>query len=306
MLVGSILIGALAGFALLNYVQGVEDDVLQKTQRVEVWVVAANVPAGTTASDVQQTGRLELRQIESTFRPSNAVSNLSQIQGRVAVSNLAENQILVEGMFDDPEVIATTFADLIEEDQVAFSLTIDPKRAVGGFIEPGDFVDMIVLGDEYVPPGEPDAFDASATRSPYTSPARYLYHGVRIIGIDEQIVGQAAEDAPAVEGEGGENSALSITLAVPADAAQRILSVAESDLVLSLLPDGWTPEARPNDIEEDIILDVLLPGEDPQVITPYGESGFIDELADQLEADNASNSSSNSSSDDEASTDGAS
>jgi Flp pilus assembly protein CpaB len=267
MLVGSILIGALAGFALLNYVQGVEDDVLQKTQRVEVWVVAANVPAGTTASDVQQTGRLELRQIESTFRPSNAVSNLSQIQGRVAVSNLAENQILVEGMFDDPEVIATTFADLIEEDQVAFSLTIDPKRAVGGFIEPGDFVDMIVLGDEYVPPGEPDAFDASATRSPYTSPARYLYRGVRIIGINEQIVGQAVEDAPVGEGE-GEVSSLSITLAVPADAAQRILSVAESDLVLSLLPDGWTPEARPNDIEEDIILDVLLPGEDPQVITP--------------------------------------
>jgi Flp pilus assembly protein CpaB len=307
MLVGSILIGALAGFALLNYVQGVEDDVLQKTQRVEVWVVAANVPAGTTASDVQQTGRLELRQIESTFRPSNAVSNLSQIQGRVAVSNLAENQILVEGMFDDPEVIATTFADLIEEDQVAFSLTIDPKRAVGGFIEPGDFVDMIVLGDEYVPPGEPDAFDASATRSPYTSPARYLYRGVRIIGIDEQIVGQAVEDAPLGEGEGeGEASALSITLAVPADAAQRILSVAESDLVLSLLPDGWTPEARPNDIEEDIILDVLLPGEDPQVITPYGDSGFIDELADQLEAENASNSPSDSSSDDEASTDGAS
>ncbi len=305
MLVGSILIGALAGFALLNYVQGVEDDVLQKTQRVEVWVVAANVPAGTTASDVQQTGRLELRQIESTFRPSNAVSNLAQIQGRVAVSTLAENQILVEGMFDDPEVIATTFADLIEDDQVAFSLTIDPKKAVGGFIEPGDFVDIIVLGDEYVPPGEPDAFDASATRSPYTSPARYLYRGVRIIGINKQIVGQAAEDVPAVEGEGAESS-LSITLAVPADAAQRILSVSQSDLVLSLLPDGWTPEARPNDIEEDIILDVLLPGEDPQVITPYGESGFIDELANQLEAENASNSPGDSSSDDEASTDGAS
>ena len=288
MLVGSILIGALAGFALLNYVQGVEQDVLQETQRVDVWVVSANVPAGTTAADVQQTNRLELRQVESAFRPSNAVSNLSQIQGRVAVNNLAENQILVEGMFDDPEVIATTFADLIEEDQVAFSLTIDPKRAVGGFIEPGDFVDMIVLGDEYVPPGEPDAFEAAATRSPYTSPARYLYRGVRIIGIHDKIVGETV-DASSVLPEGeGEVTTLSITLAVPANAAQRILSVSEGDLVLSLLPDGWSPEARPNEIEEAILLDELLPGEDPQIITPYGEAGFIDELADQLEAASAS------------------
>lgn len=285
MLVGSILIGALAGFALLNYVQGVEQDVLQETQRVDVWVVSANVPAGTTAADVQQTNRLELRQVESAFRPSNAVSNLSQIQGRVAVNNLAENQILVEGMFDDPEVIATTFADLIEEDQVAFSLTIDPKRAVGGFIEPGDFVDMIVLGEEYVPPGEPDAFEASATRSPYTSPARYLYRGVRIIGINDKIVGDTVEAQSVLpEGDEGEVTTLSITLAVPANAAQRILSVAQGDLVLSLLPDGWSPEARPNEIEEAILLDELLPGEDPQIITPYGEAGFIDELADQLEA----------------------
>ena len=288
MLVGSILIGALAGFALLNYVQGVEDEVQNATQRVEVWVVSAAVPAGTTAADVQQTNRLELRKVESAFRPSNAVSNLSQIQGRVAVNNLAENQILVEGMFENPDVIETTFSDLIEADQVAFSLTIDPKRAVGGFIEPGDFVDMIVLGDEYVPPGEPDAFEASATRSPYTSPARYLYRGVRIIGINNNIVGQSNNTDSVVPEAEGEVTSLSITLAVPADAAQRILSVAEGDLVLSLLPDGWTPEARPNDIEEAILLDDQLPGEDPAIITPYGERGFIDNLADQLEADQAS------------------
>ncbi len=288
MLVGSILIGALAGFALLNYVQGVEDDVQNATQRVEVWVVSAAVPAGTTAADVQQTNRLELRKVESAFRPSNAVSNLSQIQGRVAVNTLAENQILVEGMFENPEVIETTFSDLIEEDQVAFSLTIDPARAVGGFIEPGDFVDMIVLGDEYVPPGEPDAFEASATRSPYTSPARYLYRGVRIIGINNNIVGQSNNPDSVVPEAEGEVTSLSITLAVPADAAQRILSVAAGDMVLSLLPDGWSPEARPNDIEDAILLDIQLPGEDPAIITPYGERGFIDELADQLEADQAS------------------
>lgn len=286
MLVGSILIGALAGFALLNYVQGVEDDVQNQTQRVEVYVISATVPAGTTAADVRQTNRVELRKVESAFRPSNAVSNLSQIQGRVAVNTLAENQILVEGMFENPEVIETTFSDLIEDDQVAFSLMINPERAVGGLVEPGDFVDMIVLGDEYVPPGEPDAFDAAATRSPYTNPARYLYRGVRIIGIDDKIIGDSADDTlPAGDEEAAE---LRITLAVPSSAAQRMLSVNPEDLVLSLLPDSWKIEARPNEIEEAILLGDQLPGEDPDIVTPYGERGFIDELADQLEADSAS------------------
>ena len=107
MLVGSILIGAIAGFALLNYVNGVEQDIQSEQARVEVWVVSQDIAAGTTAADVQNTSRLELRSVETQFRPANAVTDLSQIQGRVAVNNLAANQILVTGMFDDPEAIET-------------------------------------------------------------------------------------------------------------------------------------------------------------------------------------------------------
>ena len=276
MLVGSILIGALAGFALLNYVQGVEDEVREGSARVEVWVVAQDISAGTTASDVQQTGRLELRDIESTFRPANAVSDLSQIQGRVAVSNLAANQILVQGMFDDPEVIETTFADLIQPDQVAVSISIPTDRAVAGFVDPGDLVDIIALGDPLPPLGEEDAFDTSARQTPYQRPARYLYRGVRIIAVNDKIVGASGED----EGVSGDDESaadgFSYTIAVPAESAQKILSVPEANLVFSLLPEGWEPEARPNDVLEDILTDAELPGENPQIITPYGDEGWED------------------------------
>ena len=215
MLVGSILIGALAGFALLNYVNGVEQDVRQETQRVEVWVISADVDAGTTAADVQGTNRLEIRQVESQFRPANAISDLSQIQGRIAVNNLAANQILVQGMFDDPEAIETTFADLIEPDQIAFSITIDASRAVAGFVEPGDFVDIIHRGTYTPDLGADDTLlDLSAEDSPYTRPARFLFRGVRIIGIGDEFVGQAVDTAvpAAAEEERGQHAVVCVLL----------------------------------------------------------------------------------------------
>lgn len=282
MLVGSILIGALAGFALLNYVQGVEDDVRQETARVDVWVISQPVPAGTTATDVERTGRLELRDIESEFRPDNAVTDLTQIEGRVAVSNLAANQILVQGMFDDPEVVETTFADLIQPDHVAISLNIPPDRAVSGFINPGDFVDVIALGDPLPPLGEEDAFDTASRQTPYQRPARFLYRGVRIIAINDQIVsaGGRASDPDSADTTDAAVEALSITIAVPSDSAQRILSVPESNIVLSLLPQNWEPRAQSNVVLEEILNDAELPGERADQVTPYGRNGFEDLFED--------------------------
>ncbi len=288
MLIGSILIGALAGFALLNYVQGVEDDVLQETARVKVWVVAQDIPAGTTAQDVIQTGRLQEREVENSFRPATSITDLTQIEGRIAVGPLAANQILVQGMFGDPQIVETTFADLIQTDQVAISINIPKNRAVAGFIEPGDFVDIIALGDPLPPVGDEDAFDTSARQTPYQSPARYLYRGVRIIAIGDELVGDGftSEEELEIPEDEAAVTTLELTIAVPDESAQRILSVPESSLVLSLLPDDWTPEARPNDVIEAILTDEDLPGENPQIVTPYGREGYQDPF-DQEEGEQA-------------------
>ena len=61
-----------------------------------------------------------------------------------------------------------------------------------------------------------------------------------------------------------------ITLEVPPKAAQLIGSIAANGIYLSLLPTNYTPEAIPK-------LDffpAVLPGEDPNALTPYGPAGF--------------------------------
>jgi len=291
MLVGSILIGAIAGFALLNYVNGVEDNIQAEQARVEVWVVAQDIAAGTTAADVNNTGGLELRQVETQFRPANAVTDLTQIQGQVAVNTLAANQILVTGLFANPEAIETTFNDLIENDQVAFTISIDRLRAVGGRVEAGDFVDILVQTTFTAPVLEDtglDVFQTSAQDSVYQNPVRFLYRGVRVVGVNDEFVGQAV-DEEAVAGGEANSGPLQLTFALPADVAQKILSVPSTDLILTLNPDDFDPTnpnngAVPNQIPELIQFGDDLPGEDPNQLTPYGPLGFVEVLTDDAAA----------------------
>lgn len=291
MLVGSILIGAIAGFALLNYVNGVEDNIQAEQARVEVWVVAQDIAAGTTAADVNNTGGLELRQVETQFRPANAVTDLTQIQGQVAVNNLAANQILVTGLFANPEAIETTFNDLIENDQVAFTISIDRLRAVGGRVEAGDFVDILVQTTFTAPVLDDtglDVFQTSSQDSVYQNPVRFLYRGVRVVGVNSEFVGQAV-DEEAVPGAEASSGPLQLTFALPADSAQKILSVPSTDLILTLNPDDFDPTnpnngAVPNQIPELIQFGDDLPGEDPNQLTPYGPLGFVEVLTDDAAA----------------------
>ncbi len=282
MLVGSILLGALAGFALLGYVRGVEDDIRDEVTRVPVWVISGDIAQGTTAAEAQQSGRLSLSEIESGFRPASAVNDLVQIEGQIAASDLVANQVLVAGHFDDPSVVETTYADQIAPDFVAVAITVPRENAVNGFLSPGNFVDFIVLGDAPAQLGEEDAFETSILASPYERPARTLYRGVRIESVDDEIIGDIspADDSNVENDE--ENAPLNITIAVPSSAAQRILSITPEDIVLGLLPPDWEPTAQENEITEAIVGDEDLPGEDDDLITPYGADGFDDSLADAV------------------------
>ncbi len=276
MLVGSILLGALAGFALLGYVRGVRDEVLDDVSRVPVYVVSGPIAEGTTAASAQPS--ITLSEIESSFLPANAIVDLSQIEGQVAASDLVQNQILLAGSFADPGVVETTFANQLAPGHVAVTITLPPKRAVNGFLSPGDFVDIIVLGDPPIQAGDGDVFETSLQSSPYERPARTLFRGVRIESIDNDILGVApAEGEVAPEAASEE---LNIGLAVPSSAAQRILSVNPEDIVLGLLPPDWEPAEQANEVTEAILVNEDLPGENPLLVTPYGADGFVDLLAD--------------------------
>lgn len=270
-LIASIAIGAVAAFALFNYVSGIEDDAYSNAERVDVYVVRQTIPKGYPGEQARAQGFIVQDKIPREFLPPTAISSLDQVDGKVALTQLAANQVLVDGMFVDAAEAMIGFSERLSDDEVAVTISVDQVRGVAGLLVPGDRVNMLVTTDAVLSETSPDAEEdpifgfaeeeGPEAASPYSSPARYLYQKVRILAIGQNTVPEPGEvvDPTAMISDG------LITFAVPAEAAQRIASVDASNIYLTLVPQEWVPVPLPPlDITE------LLPGEDPEYLTPYG------------------------------------
>jgi pilus assembly protein CpaB len=272
-LIAAIAVGLIAAFVVMKYVSGVEDRANGDAERVTVMVVRADIPQGVPGEQAVQEGWIVEDQIAREFLPATAVLDLDQVTGKVALNTLAANQVLVDGMFVDPTTNSIGFGQRLEENHVAYTISVDSTSGVAGLLVPGDLVDIFLTASEE------QAEDASTSGTPELG-ARLLYHQVRILAIGSQTAPQPGEQA-AVEGEAdaaaaapAETSGL-LTLDLPVDAAQLIASMGGEGITLALTgPDYQAvpiPRIAPEELE-------TFPGETDArtrfgTLTPYGPDG---------------------------------
>lgn len=280
-LIAAIAIGALAAFAIFNYVGGIEDRANEDARRVPVVRVAQDIPRGMSGQQARDQGFLEEEEIASEFLPATAITPdaLDVINAKLAVSSFATGQVLVEGMFVDPVNSQLSAADRIVNNNVAITISVDNVRGVAGLIVPGDIVNMMAVPDESAcgtPEGEGDGAEAPVADPGDTAvlcnPARYVYQGVQVLFVDRSPIplpGEAATDANGDAAAAPADTGL-LTLSVPPAAAQVIASVGPQQWYLSLVPSDYTPSPLPPlDPSQP-----LLPGEDASQLTPYGPEGL--------------------------------
>ena len=267
-LIAAIAVGCIAAFVVLNYVSGVEDRANQDAERVPVLVVRADIPQGVPGEQAVTDGLIVEDEIAREFLPATRITDFDQISGKVALSNLAANQVLVDGMFVDPTTSSIGFGQRLEENHVAYTISVDGASAVAGLLVPGDLVDIFASVDNT------DGASSSDGTGSFGKNARLLYHQVRILAIGTQAAPQPGEQPAADQAATGAPSSGLITLDLPIDAAQLIASVPGS-LTLALTgPDYQAqpiPQIDPGDLRE-------LPGETDArtrfgTLTPYGPDG---------------------------------
>lgn len=285
-LIAAVAVGALAAFAIFNYVGGIEDRANEDARRVRVVKITDTIPQGLTGQEALDRGLLDLdAAIAQEFFPPNAILDVNTILTSVAVSDLAQNSVLVEGMFVQAQNTQITNARRIATGNVAITISVDDVRGVAGLIVPGDYVNMMAIPSSSICAGEPTAGEGApeapgGTVNPadlvvFCNPARMVYQGVRVLFVDrspiplpgEQVVNDDPNNPAAAANTG------LLTLSVPPDAARVIASVGNDQWYLTLLPTDYDPAALP-------AFDPLtptLPGEDPAVLTPYGPDGFQDD-----------------------------
>jgi len=272
-LIVAVVVGAIASFGLLNYIRNVEGSVYDDAEPQTVWVVQQGIAKGTPAEQAITQGLLTKGEIPASFRPATAIVDPeTELAGLVAVTDLPANATVVAGNFVAPTVVNTGITDRLQEKGLTtVTFSVDQVKGAAYLIEPGDFVNVLALIPNTAPAGQTtEAGGAPAEAGSGTLwnfAARYVYQKAEVLAIDKSLtpdLGEITDEKTAAPANAG-----MITLAVPPDAVQTILSVGTDNIYLSLVPSDYQPAPIPP-------LDYgtsTLPGEDGSKLTPYGPDG---------------------------------
>lgn len=263
MVIAALAAAAVAAFSIIAYLGTVREDVHKGKKTVRVYVAVRRVPKGTTGAAAIDDGSIKLQERVVAELPDNALrtpEDRNGIAGKQAIIDIERGEVVVDGKFVDPELTVSAAVNEIPSGQVAVSVSVDQVRGVGGNLQPGDRVNIVVSGQDNV--------------NPEYKFTQVLYQDVHILRIGTQSAprpgDQAADPAAAA------NSGL-ITFAVPPDAASRIIHVTSATdgatLYLTLLPKNYEP-APIDDIDVNNWYREIHPDENlgipdrPEVIEP--------------------------------------
>ena len=146
----ALLLAAIGTTILVRYVQGAEERALEGEELVDVLVVDEDIPAGTPAVELAELVRVE--QVPAKVRADGAVADLAELEELVAEVDLASGEQLLSSRFAARQAFEARPAGLtIPEGLVEVTLALDPERAVGGLIAPGDSVAVFASFEPFDP-----------------------------------------------------------------------------------------------------------------------------------------------------------
>lgn len=254
-IVAAIVLAAVATFAIFRYVDGLREEAFQEAELVEVYIASDIIPAGTAAETAIGQGLIEAADVPREDRPANAITSLESIEGQVTLDRVLEGDIIQQGRFGDPAAAGATGFE-IPEGRQAISVEVGVPQGVAGFVRPRDQISMIahiaapaptevVLGPDGAPV-EPQAGDAAEeTRS------QFLLQDVEVLAVGRRVVSTNEEGQ--TQDQVQQTESILATIAVTAEDAERVVfALNEGSLYLTLLPDGYEPEATPGRTFEDL------------------------------------------------------
>ncbi|MDK1019294.1 MAG: RcpC/CpaB family pilus assembly protein [Actinomycetota bacterium] len=166
-LVIAIALATISGYAVWQYLSSVEDEIKGQILEVEVFRASEPIAAGLPGEEARiliETSTALRNQIVfegSTILCTGAVganaggdpslvgcvqnpSDLNVVlEGRVAAGPIAVGQLITIGSFADTRDLQQRLADAITPGKVAISISVDASTASGGFIRPGDNVNIL-------------------------------------------------------------------------------------------------------------------------------------------------------------------
>jgi pilus assembly protein CpaB len=209
---------ALAAFA------GVLSVIRDVNSKVGPEVAAYRLKVDVAPYTPLQSGQFEKIEMPERWLSPNAVTDLSVLHGKIAVTTLKKGSLLQDDMIvKRPELAA---------DEQEIAIMIDAETGVAGKIRPGDLVNIFATF-----PGDNNGA---------TAQSRVIVPNARVLDVGKLT---ALEAKASDQNRGGLQQAVPITFALKTKDAQRV-AYAESfadHVRLALLPDGSPTTLRPGE-----------------------------------------------------------
>lgn len=210
----AILVALISGVLLLGYVKSADQRAMAGMRTERVLVVTAPVPKGTAGDQLGTS--VALRELPATAVVPGALASTSRLKDKVATTTLEVGEQLLASRFSAPTV-AKSDDTPVPKGFSEVSVLLDPQRAVGSNLTPGDRVGVFIsLGDS-----------AADARTHLTINQVLV---TRVQGVTADQAAQSSGSSGDQQSKGNHpvpDSSLMVTLAVTADDAERVVFASE-------------------------------------------------------------------------------
>jgi pilus assembly protein CpaB len=250
-LILAVALAGVAAFATYTYLSSADERANQGNTLRPVLVLKHDVAKGTKGVEAIKNQDFAQEDVPERLLPSGAITDVNSINQLVAITDFKAGALLQQGMFVDPTVAQTSFADRLEAEKGkhAISISVDQVHGVGGFITPGDYVNLIVevkpvaLGQAAAPADAATASpNGTATDDKSIESTVYLLQKVKVLAVGTSVIPQAGEASSAQTDAAAattSNAGL-ITFAVTPEEALKIARAQDAGTIyLSLVPDDY-------------------------------------------------------------------
>lgn len=250
---------ALSAAVVVWLVAGVGGDTdANVSEGVEIVRVLREVPRGVSAAEAFADGSLEVVAVPADDEAARDAVRPAALVDTVASLTIPAGGILAPGAFVVPERPGSVLgARLPTAGHTALAITVDATRAVGGWLQPGDRVNLLVPGvcaDE----SALQAMAAATEGEVRCRRARYLYQAVEVLAVGAAL---GPSGGPGVGDLA--TGPLTVVLSLPPRATQWVATF-ENELTLALVPTDYVPrvvDPLPSVVDR-------LPGEQQETLRP--------------------------------------
>jgi len=256
--IAAVVFAAIAGILVWKYLSNADSRAEKKKELVSVLVAKTRISRGTVFDTIVGDKLFEEKKIPRESLPPNQIlpdtdAKLLEIyKGRVAAADIFQVTPLVGDQFVVASQLVSTVAGAIPKGKQAITVSLDQTHSVGGFVTPGDKVNVLlnyaVLDDK----GNSTGHKATA----------FLLPGVKVIAVGSSTVLPQQTNTVAANGattttQPQSQPASLITLQVtPRQAEQIVQATTLGTVWLSLNPPDFTAGTfqNPTDVVDEINL----------------------------------------------------